>query len=46
MKKLLKDFSNTELKTYYWYVGIVSTNGETLGILIDANSGDIIAKKV
>lgn len=44
--KLLKDYSNTELKTYYWYVGIVSTNGETLGILIDANSGNIIAKKV
>ena len=44
--KLLKDFSNSELKTYYWYVGIISTNGETLGLLIDANSGNIIAKKV
>ncbi len=44
--KVLKDHSNEELKNYYWYVGIVSTNGDTLGILIDANSGDIIAKKV
>ena len=44
--KILKDYSDTELKTYYWYVGAVSTKGETLGILIDANSGEIIAKKV
>jgi len=44
--KILKDHSSTELKKYYWYIGIVSTNGETLGILIDANSGEIIAKKV
>lgn len=44
--KLLKDFSNSEIKAYYWYVGTISTNGETLGILIDANTGDIIAKKV
>ena len=44
--KLLKDYSSTDLKTYYWYVGVVSTSGETLGILIDANSGEIIAKKV
>lgn len=43
--KLLKDSTN-EINNYYWYVGIVSTNGETLGILIDANTGDIIAKKV
>lgn len=44
--KLLKDFSNSELKTYYWYVGAISTNGETLGILIDTNSGEVLAKKV
>jgi len=44
--KLMKDYSGEELKNYYWYVGIVSTNGHTLGILVDANSGDIIAKKV
>ena len=44
--KILKDHSNSEIKSYYYYIGILSTNGETLGILIDANSGDIIAKKV
>ncbi|MBQ8615213.1 MAG: hypothetical protein IJ415_01435 [Clostridia bacterium] len=44
--KLMKDYSSEELKNYYWYVGIISTNGDTLGILIDANTGDVIAKKV
>ncbi len=42
--KIMKDYSSEE-KSYYWYVGIVSTNGDTLGILIDTNTGDIIAKK-
>ena len=44
--KLMKDYSNEDLQNYYWYVGIISTNGNTMGILIDANSGNIIAKKV
>ena len=44
--KILKDHSSPELKNYYWYIGVISTNGETLGLLIDANSGDVIAKKV
>ncbi len=44
--KIMKDYSSKELKNYYWYVGVVSTNGDTLGILLDANSGEIIAKKV
>lgn len=44
--KIMKDFSTADVKNYYWYVGVISTNGDTLGILIDANSGDIIAKKV
>ena len=44
--KILKDYSSVELKNYYWYVGIVASNGETLGILIDSNTGNIIAKKV
>lgn len=44
--KVLKDSSTSEAVSYYWYVGVVSTNGDTLGILIDANSGDIVAKKV
>lgn len=42
--KILKDYSNGE--NYFWYVGVVSTNGETLGVLINAHTGDIIAKKV
>ena len=44
--KIMKDHSVEDLKNYYWYVGIISTNGETLGILIDANNGSVIAKKV
>lgn len=44
--KIMKDHSSEELKNYYWYVGVISTNGDTLGILIDANNGEIIAKKV
>lgn len=44
--KIMKDYSSAELKNYYWYVGIISNNGDTIGILIDANSGEIIAKKV
>lgn len=44
--KTMRDYSNHELKNYYWYVGVISTNGDTLGILLDANSGEIIAKKV
>lgn len=43
--KILKDYSS-DIKKHYWYVGIISTNGETLGILIDALTGEIIAKKV
>ena len=44
--KVMKDYSNEELKNYYWYVGIISTNGESMGILIDASNGEVIAKKV
>ena len=44
--KIMKDYSSENLKNYYWYVGIISTNGDTLGVLIDANNGDVIAKKV
>ncbi len=43
--KIVKDYSTSETKRYYWYVGVISTNGDTTGILIDANSGDIIATK-
>ena len=44
--KIMKDYSIKESKNYYWYVGIISTSGNTMGILIDAQNGDIIAKKV
>ena len=44
--KTMKDYSNEETKNYFWYVGIISTNGDTLGVLINANTGEIIAKKV
>lgn len=46
VSKVIKDYSNSEISAYYWYIGVVSTNGETLGVLIDAHTGDIIAKKV
>ena len=44
--KILKDNSVADLNNYYWYVGVISTNGETMGVLIDANTGEILAKKV
>ena len=44
--KIMKDHSSEDLKSYNWYVGIISTNGNTMGVLIDANSGNIIAKKI
>ena len=43
--KILKDYSG-ESERYYWYVGIISPEGKTSGVLIDATSGDIISKKV
>lgn len=44
--KILKDYSNLDNCKYYWYVGVVAKDGQTLGILIDSNSGEIVAKKV
>lgn len=43
--KILKDYSG-ESNRYYWYVGIISPEGKTSGVLIDASTGDIISKKV
>lgn len=43
--KILKDYSG-ESNRYYWYVGIISPEGKTSGVLIDANSGEIISKKI
>jgi len=45
MVKILKDFSG-ETNRYFWYVGFVSVEGTTCGILIDTNSGDIVSKKL
>lgn len=44
--KIVKDYSTSDVKNYYWYVGVVAKNGETLGVLIDAVSGEVIAKKI
>ncbi len=43
--KILKDYSG-ESNKYYWYVGIISPEGKTSGVLIDTSSGDIVSKKV
>ena len=43
--KILKDYSG-ESNRYYWYVGIISPEGKTSGVLIDTQTGDIISKKV
>ncbi len=44
--KIVKDYSSSEVKSYYWYVGVIGVDGQTYGILIDAITSDIIAKKV
>lgn len=44
--KIVKDSSSADPCNYYWYVGVVSTNGEILGVLVDSSNGQIIAKKV
>lgn len=44
--KIVNDYSSAEIKNYYWYIGVVTTNADTLGVLIDAKTGEIIAKKV
>ena len=43
--KILKDYSG-ESNRYYWYIGIISPEGKTSGVLIDAGTGDVISKKV
>ena len=43
--KILKDYSG-ESNRYYWYIGIISPEGKTSGVLIDSASGDIVSKKV
>lgn len=43
--KIVKDSTSSE-SNYYWYVGIVSTNGDIVGVLVDSTTGEVIAKKV
>ena len=43
--KILKDYSG-EGNRYYWYIGIISPEGKTSGVLIDSASGDVVSKKI
>lgn len=45
MVKILKDYSG-ETNRYFWYVGIVSNDGNAYGVLIDTSTGEIVSKKV
>lgn len=43
--KILKDYSG-DSNRYYWYIGIISPEGQTSGVLLDSSTGDVISKKV
>ncbi len=43
--KILKDYSG-ETNKYYWYIGIISPDGQTSGVLIDASTGSVVSKKI
>ena len=43
--KILKDYSG-EGNRYYWYIGIISPEGKTSGVLIDSATGDVVSKKM
>ena len=45
MVKILKDYSGATNR-YFWYIGFVSVEGTTCGILIDTNTGEIVSKKI
>lgn len=45
MIKILKDYSG-ETNRYFWYVGVVSNNGDAYGVLIDTMTGQVVSKKV
>lgn len=45
MIKILKDYSG-ETNRYFWYVGVVGADGKTAGVLIDANTGEVVSVKV
>ena len=42
--KIITDLNNS-FDNFYWYVSIVGTNGKTNGVIIDPQSGEVIAKK-
>jgi len=42
--KIITDL-NATFDTYYWYVSIVGTNGNCNGVIIDTQTGEVIAKK-
>lgn len=37
---------NSTTKLFYWYFGVVGQNGETVAVIIDPQTGDIITKSV
>ena len=43
--KILKDYSG-EGNRYYWYIGIISPEGKTSGVLIDTSNGSVVSKKI
>ncbi len=42
--KIITDL-NSNFDDYYWYVSIVRTDGKTSGVIIDPQSGEVIAKR-
>jgi len=43
--KILKDYSG-ETNRFFWYVGVISPDGETAGVLIDSATGEVVSKKI
>lgn len=43
--KILKDYSG-ETNRYFWYIGVISPDGDTAGVLIDTQTGEVVSKKV
>lgn len=43
--KILKDYSG-ETNRYFWYVGLVGFDGKTAGVLIDAQTGELVSVKL
>lgn len=44
--RILKDYSDIENKTYYWYIAFIGSDGSTAGILIDSANEEIVSLKV